>query len=75
MVTNGHSKSTKKVGHSKSVKTPRGFNKIPDFKIFPKKYVRCLALESDAINANFDLVYSDAEIENHVRNRDRQTAP
>ena len=28
-----------------------------------------LALESDAINANFDLVYSDAEIENHVRNR------
>ena len=33
-----------------------------------------LALESDAINANFDLVYSDAEIENHVRNWDRRTA-
>jgi len=26
-----------------------------------------LALESDAINANFDLVYSDDEIETHVR--------
>ena len=39
-----------------------------------KTLIIYLALESDAINANFDLVYSDAEIENHVRNRDRRTA-
>ena len=32
-----------------------------------KTLIIYLALESDAINANFDLVYSDEEIETHVR--------
>ena len=32
-----------------------------------RNLILCLALESDAINANFDLVYSDDEIETHVR--------
>ena len=32
-----------------------------------RNLILCLALESDAINANFDLVYSDDEIDTHVR--------
>ena len=53
LVTNGHIKNTKKVESDwlQSIKT----------------LILYLALESDAINANFDLVYSDDEIETHVR--------